>query len=140
MTISASGGPGSLQMVRARHWTMCQPSRYSPKGVDTRQCANKDAGPKEGGFGGGPTSIGGRKECKRGCWAPMEGLWCPTLVGEENKLQFTRVWKLSPSRHVLKRWGEALGKTWKEKPKEAASGGSRLLQKKMSHSTSEKSI
>ena len=23
---------------------MCQPSRYSPKGVDTRRCASKDAG------------------------------------------------------------------------------------------------
>ena len=27
-------------------------------------------GPKGGGFGGGPTSIGGRKECQRGRWAP----------------------------------------------------------------------
>ena len=25
---------------------MCQPSRCSPKGVDTRQCASKDAGPQ----------------------------------------------------------------------------------------------
>ena len=28
-------------------WDMCQPSRCSPKGVDTRQCANKDTGPKK---------------------------------------------------------------------------------------------
>ena len=25
---------------------MCQPSRCSPKGVDTRRCASKDAGPQ----------------------------------------------------------------------------------------------
>ena len=32
--------------------------------VDLRRCASKRTlGPKEGGFGGGPTSIGGRKEC-----------------------------------------------------------------------------
>ena len=30
--------------------------------VDTRRYASKDAGPKEGGFEGGPTSIGGIKE------------------------------------------------------------------------------
>ena len=35
------------------------------RGVDTRRCASKDAGPKGGGFGGSPTSIGGRKECQR---------------------------------------------------------------------------
>ena len=34
-------------------------------------------------------------------------LWCPTLVGEENKSPFIRVWKPSPSRRVLKPWGEA---------------------------------
>ena len=28
---------------------MCQPSHYSPKGVDTRQCASKDTGPQRGG-------------------------------------------------------------------------------------------
>ena len=27
---------------------MCQPSRCSPKGVDMRQCASKDAGPQRG--------------------------------------------------------------------------------------------
>ena len=31
--------------------------------VDTRRCASKNSGPQRGGgFGGGPTSIGGRKE------------------------------------------------------------------------------
>ena len=29
-------------------------------------------GPKGGGFGGGPTSIRGRKECQRGRWTPKE--------------------------------------------------------------------
>ena len=72
-------------------------------GVNTRRCASKDAGPKGGGFGGGPTSIGGRKECQRGRWAPKGGgLCCSTLVGEENKPPFIRVWKPSPSRRVLK--------------------------------------
>ena len=44
---------------------MCHRGGYSPKGVDTRRCANKDAGPKGGRFGRGPTSIGER----RGRWA-----------------------------------------------------------------------
>ena len=34
--------------IRARHRTMCQPFRCSPKGVDTRRCASKDAGPQRG--------------------------------------------------------------------------------------------
>ena len=34
-------------------------------------------------------------------------LWCLTLVGEENKSPFIRVWKPSPSIHALKPWGEA---------------------------------
>ena len=51
-------------------------------------------GPEGGGFGGDPTLIGGRKECQRGHWAPRRGgLWCPTLVGEENKTPFIKVWK-----------------------------------------------
>ena len=31
---------------------MCQPSRCSPKRVDTMQCASKDAGPQRGRFSG----------------------------------------------------------------------------------------
>ena len=58
---------------------MCQPSRSSQKGIDTRQCASKDAGPKWGEFGGGTTSIGGRKECQRGRWPKFE------VVLEEGK-------------------------------------------------------
>ena len=34
--------------IRVRHQTMCQPSLCSPKGVDTRRCASKDAGPSKG--------------------------------------------------------------------------------------------
>ena len=34
------------------------------RGVDTRRCTSKDVGPEGGGFGGGPTSIGERKECQ----------------------------------------------------------------------------
>ena len=41
--------------------------------VDTRRCASKNAGPKGGGFGGGPTLIRGRKECQRGRWATKGG-------------------------------------------------------------------
>ena len=60
-------------------------------------------GLKGGGFGGGPTSMGERNECQRGCWAREGGgLRCPTLVGEENKPPFIRVWKPFPSRRVLK--------------------------------------
>ena len=41
----------------------CASEKAVPGGVDMRQRASKDVGPKRGGFGGGPTSIGGRKEC-----------------------------------------------------------------------------
>ena len=54
------------------------------RGVDTRRCASEDAGVRRG------------VDCD-----------VPTLVGEENKTSFIRVWKPSPSRHVLKPWGEA---------------------------------
>ncbi|KAG7036206.1 hypothetical protein SDJN02_03007, partial [Cucurbita argyrosperma subsp. argyrosperma] len=35
--------------IRVRHRTMCQPSRPSPKGVNTKQCATKDVRPRRGG-------------------------------------------------------------------------------------------
>ena len=44
-TISASGGSGPVRTL----------------------------GPKGGGFGSGPTSIGGSKECQRGRWTPKGG-------------------------------------------------------------------
>ena len=47
-----------------RHGAMCPRGDCSPKGVDTRWCASKDVGPRRGGFGGGPTSIGARNECQ----------------------------------------------------------------------------
>ena len=52
-----------------------QPSRCSPKRIDTRWCASKDADPKGGGFGGSPASIGGRNECEQGRW-PREEMDC----------------------------------------------------------------
>ena len=53
-------------------------------------------------------------------------LWCPTLVREENKPPFIRVWKHSHSRRVLK----FEGKHERESPKKtvSASGGSGSLQ------------
>ena len=71
---------------------MCQPSRCSPKGVDTRRCspkgvdtrrcASKNIGPQREWIWRGSTLIGERNECQRGPWAPKGGgLWCPTLVG-----------------------------------------------------------
>ena len=49
--------------------------KLSPKGVDKRQCASKDAGLERGGFGGAPTSMEERNDCQRGCWAP-KGVDC----------------------------------------------------------------
>ena len=47
-TISASSRLGPLQMVSESHWVMCQRGGCSPKEVDTRRCASKDAGPEGG--------------------------------------------------------------------------------------------
>ena len=72
--ISASGGSGRLQMASEPDTERCASLLAIPRrGIDTRQCASKDARPKGGGFGGGPTSIRGRKECHRVCW--REGGW-----------------------------------------------------------------
>ena len=39
----------------------------SPKGIDTRRCASKDTRARSGGgFGGDPTLIGEKNECRRG--------------------------------------------------------------------------
>ena len=66
-TISTSDGSGPLQMVSEPDTKRCVSILAIPqRGVDTRQCASNDAGLKGGGFGGAPTSIGGRKECQRG--------------------------------------------------------------------------
>ena len=100
---------------------MCQPSRCSPKGVDTRWCVSKDAGPqrgvdlvevphrigernewapKGGGFGGGPASnwrkerVPARTLGPEGGWIVMSHIgW----GGEQNT-----EWKPSPSKRVLK--------------------------------------
>ena len=50
------------------------------KRVDTKWCVSKDAGPKGGGFRGGPTSIEGRKECQRGPW-PRRGWIMMSHIG-----------------------------------------------------------
>ena len=73
--------------IRAKHRTMWQRGSWTPK---------------RGGFGGGPTSIGERNECLWGCWSWREWIVRSISVGEENETPFTRVWKLLPSRRVLK--------------------------------------
>ena len=70
----ANNGSGSLQMVSEPDTGRCASLLAVPRReVDTRRCANKDAGPQMGGFEGDPTSIGGRKECQRERWAPKGG-------------------------------------------------------------------
>ena len=44
------------------------------------------------------------------CWNHNAQMWCPTLVGEENKTPFIRVWKPS-SRRVLKALSESPKRT-----------------------------
>ena len=47
--ISASGGPGPLQMVSESGTRQCVSEEVVPrKGVDMRWCASKDAGPRRG--------------------------------------------------------------------------------------------
>ena len=62
--MSASGGPGALQMVSELNTERCDSEEAVPRrGVDTRRCASKDAGSQRaGGFGGGLSSIGERNE------------------------------------------------------------------------------
>ena len=62
-------------------WYLVEPDtrRYASllavpqRGVDTRWYASKDVGPKGGGFGSGPTSIGERNDCQQGRWSPKGG-------------------------------------------------------------------
>ena len=80
-TMSASGGSGALQMVSEPYIGQCANLLAVPRRwVDTRRCVRMDAGPQRGRFGGDPTSIGGRKECQRGCWAP-KGVDCDVSHG-----------------------------------------------------------
>ena len=85
--ISANGGLGSLQMVWELDTGRCV---RALKGVDLV----------------GSTLIGERNECQWGHWAP-KGVDCdvPYWFGK-NETPFIRVWKLSPSKRVLKPWGE----------------------------------
>ena len=41
-------GLGCYKWYQVRHWTMCQRGDCSSKGVDTKWCASKDAGPRKG--------------------------------------------------------------------------------------------
>ena len=70
MTIFASGELGWLQMVSELDIGRCASEEAgSQRGVDTRQCANKDTGPRRGQIGvGSPTSIKEGNECQQGCW------------------------------------------------------------------------
>ena len=111
-----SGGSGLLQMVSELDTGRCANLLAVPRrGVDTRRCASKDAGPQSGWIWR-RSHIDWRKErvSARTLGPKGGGLWCPTLVGEENKPPFIRVWKPSPNIHVLKPWEEAR----KGKPKE----------------------
>ena len=81
---------------------MCQLSRCSSKGVSTRRCANKDAGPKEGGFGRVPRRL--EKGTSANENAGPEGGWIVMSHigwgGEQNTLY--KSVKTFPSRRVLK--------------------------------------
>ena len=79
-------------------------SLFPEGGVDTRRCASKDAGPQRGVFlGAVPHRLEEGNSASEDA-GPRRGggLCCPTLVGEENKSPFIRVWKPFPSRRVLK--------------------------------------
>ena len=86
MTISTTSGSGSLEMVSE---------------PDTAQCASKDAGPQRG-VDLRRSHIDWRKKRVPAKALGLEGggLWCPTLIGEENKTPFLRVWKHSLSTTV----------------------------------------
>ena len=60
MTIFASGGSGSLQMVSELVTGQCASLLAVPRReIDTRRCVSKGMlDPTGSGFGGGPTSIG----------------------------------------------------------------------------------
>ena len=97
-TIFASDGLGLLQMVSKPDTGPCVSEEAKPRrGVDMRQCANKDEGWIEG------SHIDWKRE-----QVPVKTLhpgvdcWDPTSVGEENKAFFISVWKPLPSWRVLK--------------------------------------
>ena len=65
-TISASGGFGSLQMISESDTGRCVSLLTVPRrGIDTSGVPVIMLGLKWGWIWGGPTSIGGRKECQR---------------------------------------------------------------------------
>ena len=72
-------------------------------GVDTRRCTSEDAGPQRGvDLGAVPHRLEEGKSASEDA-GPRRGVDCDVPHGwEENKPQFIRVWKPSPSRRVLK--------------------------------------
>ena len=96
-----------------------------------RQPSSKDAGPKRGWIWGW-SHIDWRKErVPARTLAPKEGgLCCPSLVGEDNKPPFIKVWKPSPSRCVLKpHWlGRRTNQASKGSPKGKAQRGQYVLE------------
>ena len=77
-------------------------SRLSLKWVDTSGVPARMLGHKGGGLGG-PTSMGEENKCQRGRWA-SQGVDCeiPYRLARRTKHFFIRMWKLLPSRRVLK--------------------------------------
>ena len=88
-----------------------------------KRCASKDAGPQRGRFGGGPTSIRGRKECLQERWAPKGGGIVMSHVGwgGEQTIIYKGV-ETFHYRHVLKLERESPKRTV------SASNGSGSLQ------------
>ena len=116
---------------------MCQRGGCALKGVDTRRCVGKEAGPCRGWIGGSHINrrkervstrtlgleggggwivrsyIGWGGERNIPHWASKgSGWWDPTLVGEKNETFFIRVWK--PLQRVLKYFREPLKGKLKE--------------------------
>ena len=81
-SISANGGSGALQMVSESDTGLyvndeAIPQRgYTRDGVQVRTLV-----PKGSGFGGGPTLIGERKDCRRGRWVPKGGWIVTSHIG-----------------------------------------------------------
>ena len=108
-TISVNGEPGSLQMVSEPDTRRCVSLLALPwRGVDTRRCASKDAGP-QGRWNWVLSHIDWRKERVSARTLGPEGGWIVmSHIGWRGEQP------PSPSRRVLKSWGEAR----KRKPKE----------------------
>ena len=75
-TISASGELRLLQMVLEPNTGQCTSEEVeSRRGVDTRQCASKDAGSRKGWIWGVPHRLEKGNECQQGRQA-LKGVDC----------------------------------------------------------------